>query len=149
MDHGWDRAKRTILASDTVNLIAAVVLYVLSTGGVRGFAFVLGVTTVLDLIVVFLFSNPLLQSLVRTRFFGKGHPWSGLDPAMLGRSLPAYAGRGRVRSIGERDGGQEDPGQREPLAARKARLAREAAEREGQRADAAATPDESDEGEHR
>lgn len=149
VDHGWDRAKRTILASDTVNLIAAVVLYVLSTGGVRGFAFVLGVTTILDLIVVFLFTNPLLQSLVRTRFFGKGHPWSGLDPAMLGRSLPAYAGRGRVRSIGERDGGQEDPGQREPLAARKARLAREAAEREGQRADAAATPDESDEGEHR
>src|SRR5699024_9273893 len=108
------------LASDTVNLIAAVVLYVLSTGGVRGFAFVLGVTTILDLIVVFLFTNPLLQSLVRTRFFGKGHPWSGLDPAMLGRSLPAYDG-----------------------------LAREAAEREGQRADAAATPDESDEGEHR
>src|SRR5699024_7067439 len=82
VDHGWDRAKRTILASDTVNLIAAVVLYVLSTGGVRGFAFVLGVTTILDLIVVFLFTNPLLQSLVRTRFFGKGHPWSGLDPAM-------------------------------------------------------------------
>src|SRR5699024_4710104 len=42
VDHGWDRAKRTILASDAVNLIAAVVLYVLSTGGVRGFAFVLG-----------------------------------------------------------------------------------------------------------
>src|SRR5699024_3082916 len=58
VDHGWDRAKRTILASDTVNLIAAVVLYVLSTGGVRGFAFVLGVTTILDLIVVFLFTNP-------------------------------------------------------------------------------------------
>ena len=151
VDHGWDRAKRTILASDAVNLIAAVVLYALSTGGVRGFAFVLGVTTILDLIVVFLFTNPLLQSLARTRFFGKGHPWSGLDPAMLGRTLPAYAGRGRVRSIGERDGGQEDPGQREPLAARRARLAREAAEREGQRTGDEADPvrDESDEGEHR
>ncbi|MFC7457778.1 protein translocase subunit SecD [Brachybacterium sp. GCM10030267] len=128
VDHGWNRAKRTILASDSVNLIAAIVLYILSTGSVRGFAFVLGVTTVLDLLVVFLFTHPILQVLVRTRFFGKGHPWSGLDPAVLGRSVPAYAGRGRLRSSGG-DEDEEEP--REPLAARKARLAREAAERDG------------------
>ncbi|MGP5384928.1 protein translocase subunit SecD [Brachybacterium tyrofermentans] len=126
VDHGWDRAKRTILASDSVNLIAAVVLYLLSTGGVRGFAFVLGVTTLLDLLVVFLFTHPILQVLVRTRFFGKGHPWSGLDPAMLGRNVPAYAGRGRVRSLDER-GETEEEGSRETLAERKARLRREAA----------------------
>ncbi|WP_193106382.1 protein translocase subunit SecD [Brachybacterium sp. FME24] len=126
VDHGWDRAKRTILASDSVNLIASVVLYLLSTGGVRGFAFVLGVTTLLDLLVVFLFTHPILQVLVRSRFFGKGHPWSGLDPAMLGRSVPAYAGRGRVRALDERGTSQGEDGPREPLAARKARLARDA-----------------------
>ncbi|GAB4096350.1 protein translocase subunit SecD [Brachybacterium horti] len=122
VDHGWDRARRTILASDAVNLVAAVVLYVLSTGGVRGFAFVLGVTTVLDLVVVFLFTHPMLQALARTRFFGKGHPMSGLDPAVLGRSVPAYAGRGRLRDAEER---------RETIAERKARLARESAEEPG------------------
>lgn len=133
VDHGWDRAKRTILASDSVNLIAAVVLYILSTGGVRGFAFVLGLTTLLDLVVVFLFTHPILQSLVRTRFFGKGHPWSGLDPARLDRDVPAYAGRGRVRGVGERSRrGRNDEVEelREPIAVRRARLAREAAERE-------------------
>ncbi|WP_245822718.1 protein translocase subunit SecD [Brachybacterium avium] len=132
VDHGWDRAKRTILASDAVNLLAAVVLYALSTGGVRGFAFVLGLTTVLDLVIVFLFTHPLLQTLVRSRFFGKGHPFSGLDPARLGRRVPAYAGRGRVRPLTERgergssDGGDEV---REPIAVRRARLEREATER--------------------
>lgn len=135
VDHGWDRAKRTILASDAVNLIAAVVLYLLSTGGVRGFAFTLGLTTLLDLLVVFLFTHPLLQALVRTRFFGKGHPMSGLDPALLGRSVPAYAGRGRIRSGSERADasersrsgrGDRDAAPRETLAERKARLAREA-----------------------
>jgi preprotein translocase subunit SecD len=135
VDHGWNRAKRTILASDTVNLIAAIVLYILSTGSVRGFAFTLGLTTILDLVVVFLFTHPLLQTLVGTRFFGKGHPLSGLDPAMLGRKVPAYAGRGRVRSAGERSavaGGDEDSGTpaHESLAERKARLAREAARAE-------------------
>ncbi|MCW1805810.1 protein translocase subunit SecD [Brachybacterium squillarum] len=122
VDHGWDRARRTILASDAVNLVAAVVLYVLSTGGVRGFAFVLGVTTLLDLVVVFLFTHPMLQALARTRFFGKGHPMSGLDPAVLGRAVPAYAGRGRLRDAEER---------RETIAERKARLARESAEQSG------------------
>lgn len=125
VDHGWNRAKRTILASDAVNLIAAVVLYLLSTGGVRGFAFVLGVTTVLDLLVVFLFTHPVLRALVTTRFFGKGHPMSGLDPALLGRDVPAYAGRGRVRSAAER--GRDGEAARETLAERKARLAREEA----------------------
>ena len=154
MDHGWDRAKRTILASDAVNLLAAVVLYVLSTGGVRGFAFVLGLTTILDLLVVFLFTHPILQTLVRTRFFGKGHPLSGLDPATLGRNVPAYAGRGRVRSVAERGGGEErrrgrrrgaasaEPA-REPLAVRRAREAREAREAE-ERQDGAGSADITD-----
>lgn len=127
VDHGWNSAKRTIVASDSVNLIAAVVLYLLSTGGVRGFAFVLGVTTILDLLIVFLFTHPVLQSLVRTRFFGKGHPLSGLDPATLGRNVPAYAGRGRMRPTAGRTGLSADVVPAESLAERKARLARAAA----------------------
>ena len=112
------------------------VLYLVSAGGVRGFAFTLGLTTILDLLVVFLFTHPLLQSLGRTNFFGKGHPASGLDPALLGRDVPAYAGRARFRSPEERgksrkkkvgDQGSASVGT-ETLAERKARLAREAAE---------------------
>lgn len=93
---GWERARRTILASDAVSLLAAIVLYVLAVGSVRGFAFTLGLTTVVDVIVVFLFTKPVVALLARTRFFGGGHKLSGFDPEHLGRSV-AYAGRGQVR----------------------------------------------------
>ncbi|PID96172.1 MAG: protein translocase subunit SecD [Actinomycetales bacterium] len=94
VDAGWKRAKRTILAADAVNLIAAIVLYVLAASNVRGFAFALGVTTLIDLLVVFLFTYPLVGVLAHTKFFGGGHPWSGLDPERLGAKT-RYAGRGR------------------------------------------------------
>ncbi|MDM7853439.1 protein translocase subunit SecD [Cellulomonas alba] len=96
VDRGWERARRTILASDTVNLIAAVVLYFLAVGSVRGFAFTLGLTTVIDVVVVFLFTHPVMQLLSGTRYFGGGHRWSGLDPRRLGVTTARYAGRGRV-----------------------------------------------------
>ncbi len=96
VEKGWQRARRTILASDAVNFVAAVVLYYLAVGGVRGFAFTLGLTTLVDLIVVFLFTHPLMQLLARTKFFANGHPASGLDPRRLGVRGPRYAGRGRV-----------------------------------------------------
>ena len=86
VETAWVRARRTIIASDVVSLLAAFFLYVFSIGNVRGFAFAFGLTTVVDLIVVFLFTKPTLSLLVRTRFFGQGHPLSGLDPARLGRS---------------------------------------------------------------
>ena len=97
VDAGWARAKRTILAADAVNLLAAVVLYVLAASNVRGFAFTLGVTTLIDLAVVFLFTHPVVAILAHTKFFGGGHPWSGLDPERLGAKTPKtrYAGRGR------------------------------------------------------
>ncbi|MDN4472771.1 protein translocase subunit SecD [Demequina zhanjiangensis] len=95
IDRGWKRAKRTILASDAINILAAVVLYLLAVGSVRGFAFTLGLTTVIDIIIVFLFTHPILVLLSRTKFFGEGHPWSGLDPRQLGRDT-LYKGRGRV-----------------------------------------------------
>ncbi len=96
VEAAWVRARRTILVSDLVSLLAAVVLYFLAVGGVRGFAFTLGLTTVVDVLVVFLFTKPVVTLLARTRFFGGGHKLSGFDPEHLGRSV-AYAGRGRVR----------------------------------------------------
>ncbi|MDF9876145.1 protein translocase subunit SecD [Cellulosimicrobium cellulans] len=96
VEKGWQRARRTILASDAVNFVAAIVLYYLAVGGVRGFAFTLGLTTLVDLVVVFLFTHPLMQLLARTKFFANGHPASGLDPRRLGVRAARYAGRGRV-----------------------------------------------------
>ena len=93
----WARARRTILISDAVSFLAAVVLYLLAVGGVRGFAFTLGLTTIVDIVVVFLFTKPMVTLLSRTRFFGGGHRLSGFDAQHLGRAV-AYAGRGRVRS---------------------------------------------------
>ncbi|VZO40536.1 protein translocase subunit SecD [Occultella aeris] len=102
VEEGWKRARRTILASDAVNLLAAVVLYFLAVGGVRGFAFTLGLTTIIDLVVVVLFTHPMVQLLTRTKFFGEGHRLSGLDPEHLGATVSAYKGRGRFRSPEER-----------------------------------------------
>lgn len=129
VEHGWTRARRTILASDAVNFIAAIVLYLLAVGGVRGFAFTLGLTTIIDLVVVMLFTHPLMRLLIKTRFFGGGHKWSGLDPVSLGASVAAYAGRGRVRTPVERKAAVANADTR-TIAQRKAdaeRAAREAA----------------------
>ncbi len=95
VEHGWSRARRTILASDAVSFLAALVLYMLAVGSVRGFAFTLGLTTLVDLMVVFMFTHPTLAVLARTKFFGEGHRFSGLDPRQLGRDS-IYKGRGRV-----------------------------------------------------
>ncbi|HQF02873.1 MAG TPA: protein translocase subunit SecD [Phycicoccus sp.] len=92
---GWARAKRTILAADGVNFLAAGVLYLLASSNVRGFAFTLGLTTLLDLIIVFFFSHPVVALLARRKFFRDGHPWSGLDPRKLDVKERVYAGRGR------------------------------------------------------
>ena len=95
--NGWKRAKRTVLASKAVNLLAALVLYFVAVGNVRGFAFTLGLTAIADLIVVFMFTHPTLQLLARTKFFGEGHRFSGLDPKRLG-AVPLYRGAGRIRT---------------------------------------------------
>lgn len=84
VETGWHRARRTILAADFVSFLAAVVLYLLSVGGVRGFAFTLGLTTLIDVAVVFLFTKPLVSLLARTKFFGQGHRFSGLAADRLG-----------------------------------------------------------------
>jgi preprotein translocase subunit SecD len=88
VEHGWRRARRTILVSDTVSFLAAALLYYFSIGDVKGFAFTLGLTTIIDLVVVFTFTKPVMTLLARTKFFGGGHPWSGLDPVRLGARAP-------------------------------------------------------------
>ncbi|WP_454048493.1 protein translocase subunit SecD [Cellulomonas sp. Marseille-Q8402] len=97
VDRAWERARRTIIASDAVNFLAAIVLYFLAVGSVRGFAFTLGLTTLLDLLIVFTFTHPVMRLIAKTRFFGSGHPLSGLDPRRLGApEATRYVGRGRV-----------------------------------------------------
>ncbi len=98
VERGWGRARRTILVSDTVSFLAALLLYILSQGEVRGFAFTLGLTTLVDVVVVFLFTKPMITLLARTRFYGQGHPLSGLDPARLGARAPWRGGRRPVPS---------------------------------------------------
>jgi preprotein translocase subunit SecD len=88
VEHGWTRARRTILVSDTVSFLAAALLYYFAIGDVKGFAFTLGLTTIIDLLVVFTFTKPMMTLLARTKFFGGGHPLSGLDPARLGARAP-------------------------------------------------------------
>lgn len=96
VDTGWKRARRTILVADGVNFMAAIVLYFLASSGVRGFAFTLGLTTLIDILVVFVFTHPLMGLLAETEFFGGGHKWSGLSPERLGaKTTTRYAGRGR------------------------------------------------------
>ena len=87
-ESGWKRARRTILVSDTVAFLAAALLYHFAISDVQGFAYTLGLTTLIDVLVVFLFTKPMVTLLAGTRFFGGGHRWSGLDPARLSARAP-------------------------------------------------------------
>ena len=84
VESGWVKARHTILVADAVSLIAAVLLYYFAVGGVRGFAFTLGLITVVDLFVVFFFTKPLVTLLARINFFSSGHRLSGLSPKSIG-----------------------------------------------------------------
>ncbi|MFF7355277.1 MULTISPECIES: protein translocase subunit SecD [Streptomyces] len=88
VERAWPRARRTILVSDFVSFLAAAVLFIVTVGKVQGFAFTLGLTTVLDVVVVFFFTKPLMTLLARRKFFATGHKWSGLDPKSLGAKPP-------------------------------------------------------------
>jgi len=88
VESGWKRARRTILVSDTVSFLAALLLYYFAIGEVKGFAYTLGLTTLIDIVVVFLFTKPMVTLLAGTKFYGNGHPMSGLDPTRLGAKTP-------------------------------------------------------------
>lgn len=84
VETGWQRARRTVLVADFVSLIAAVLLYFFAVGGVRGFAFTLGLTTFVDLFVVFYFTKPLVTLLSKVPFYARGHALSGFSAKSLG-----------------------------------------------------------------
>ncbi len=83
---GWERAKRTILSADAVSLLSAVILYLVAVGSVRGFAFTLGLSTVLDLVVVYLVTHPLVALASGSKIFNS----------------PRYSGFGAVAAAGAR-----------------------------------------------
>jgi preprotein translocase subunit SecD len=136
VENAWRRSIRTILASDAVSFLAAATLFILTVGNVRGFAFTLGLTTIVDLIVVMLFTYPLLTLLARTKFFSSGHPWSGFDSKALKAS--GYVGRGQFRvastlSDGKAKKVSKEAATRKTIAERKAQAALEEAEKTGRK----------------
>ena len=122
VEAGWKRAVRTIIASDTVNFLAAAILFILAVGNVKGFALTLGLTTLVDLVVVALFTHPILQLISRRKYFREGHRFSGLDPRALGA---VYRGRATFRiptavAAGKGVGASKEAQKRQTIAERKA-----------------------------
>jgi len=97
VDRAWPRARRTILSADTVSLLAAVILYIVSIGDVRGFAFTLGMSTLSDLVIVFFFTRPLLQLLARRKAFDAAAPWTGIGKTRAGVTRDVATGTARRR----------------------------------------------------
>ena len=93
VEAGWTRARNTCLAADTVSLLAAVVLYIFAIGVVKGFAFALGISTVIDLVVFFSFTKPMVSWLATFKFFSSGHRFSGLSPDHIGVERIGQAAR--------------------------------------------------------
>ncbi|TDC31752.1 protein translocase subunit SecD [Micromonospora sp. 15K316] len=89
----WARARRTIISANAISILAAVVLYIVSVGTVKGFAFALGLATVLDLVVVFLFRHPIMTMFARTQAF----------------LSPRVSGLGRVLRTAETEGNTTRP----------------------------------------
>lgn len=98
IETGWHRSKHTILVADAVSLLSAIVLFFLAEGAVKGFAFILGLTTVLDILIVFFFTKPLVTVLGRTKFYGQGHPWSGFGADHMGVPMSSLLGKRRTGS---------------------------------------------------
>lgn len=90
IETGWVGSRRTILVADAVSLLSAVVLFILAIGAVKGFAFTLGVTTIIDILIVFFFTKPLMTLLGRTTFFGEGKRFSGFEPEHIGAGAQAF-----------------------------------------------------------
>ncbi len=115
VETGWKRARRTILAADAINFLAAIVLYLLAAGNVRGFAYTLGLTTIVDVVVVFLFTHPLLALLARTKFYGGGHRLSGLDPDRLGATSAKVGLKANIGTIAGRRAAARRPSGATPV----------------------------------
>ena len=88
VETGWARARVTRIAANTVSMLSAVVLYIFATGAVKGFGFALGLSTLIDLAVLFWFTKPLVSWLAQFKAFNSGHRLSGLSPETLGLDAP-------------------------------------------------------------
>lgn len=84
VEQGWIRARRTILAADFVSFLAAAILFYLSVGSVRGFAFTLGLITLVDIAVAFMFTRPLVTRLASSKWMNSGSGMTGVSPVRLG-----------------------------------------------------------------
>ncbi len=122
VEAGWKRALRTILASDAVNFLAAGVLFIVAVGNVKGFALTLGLTTIVDIAVVMLFTHPVLQLVAQTRFFSEGHKLSGLDPRALGATYRGRASFAPATTVpaGKAASASREAAKRQTIAERKA-----------------------------
>jgi preprotein translocase subunit SecD len=92
VETGWVRARKTRIAANTVTLLSALILYIFATGAVKGFGFALGISTLIDLAVLFWFTKPFVTWVAKFKFFSTGHKWSGLSKATLGTDRPATVG---------------------------------------------------------
>ena len=130
VERGWKQALRTILASDGINFLAAAILFLLAIGNVRGFAFTLGLTTLVDVLVVALFTHPMMAFVSRMRFFNEGHSFSGLDPRRLGA---VYRGRIQFREpvVATHGKAKKNAGSRKEAERRQTIAERKAAESAG------------------
>jgi len=93
VEAAWVRARATCLAADSVSILAALILYIFGAGDVRGFAFALGLSTIIDLVVFFFFTHPMIQWMAHYKFFNRGHRLSGLDAEALGVDRITVGGR--------------------------------------------------------
>jgi len=123
VESGWFRARRTIIVSGAVSLLASASLYLLTVGNVKGFAFTLGLTTVIDLTVVNLFTYPAFRLLAKSKFFSSGGRFTGLE--LKTSSSFGYTGRGTFRvsesvSQGKAAKSSKEAERRQTIAERKA-----------------------------
>lgn len=87
VETGWARARVTRVAANTVQILSALVLYIFATGAVKGFGFALGLTTLIDLAVLFWFTKPMVSWLAQFKAFNSGHKLSGLSKETLGMDI--------------------------------------------------------------
>ncbi|MGV8909877.1 MAG: protein translocase subunit SecD [Propionicimonas sp.] len=107
IETGWVRSRKTILAADSISLLSALVLFVLAIGSVKGFAFTLGLTTLIDIAVVFFFTKPLMTLLGRTKFYGEGHAFSGFEADHMGaKQAPLHNSNNSKKRAAAPVGGQ-------------------------------------------
>jgi preprotein translocase subunit SecD len=92
VETGWVRARHTRIGASIVSLLSAAILYIFATGVVKGFGFALGLSTIIDLAVLFWFTKPLVSWFARFRFFNAGGKLSGLSPETLGTDAPVAVG---------------------------------------------------------